>query len=177
MSEIPQGDFPAYHKMFQRLSQNAIMAVRETAGQGLWQLPDFEGFILLNRLAEKLNEIYGLPPVRVELHAIEAYNPRTSTIGLPKISMVSFLHEYRHHMQANGKQHYSDIVKDARGWSISMFRRACPGSFRRARAANLIWFCPPEVEQIEDFVVPEDAEDYNFPEPMDASDDGEEEEA
>lgn len=131
-----------YHKTFQHLNQLAIDAVREIAGQGLWRLPDFEGFILLNQLAEKLNAIYELPTLRVELFPIEAYNPVSSVIGLPHVSMVSFLHEYRHHMRTNGIQHYDDVFKDVRGWSISLFRRACPASFRRSWMAGLIAFMP-----------------------------------
>lgn len=136
-----------YHKIFQNLNQSAIAAVRETAGEGLWRLPDFEGFILLNQLAEKLSEIYNILPARVELHPIESYNPETRTIGLPKISMVSFLHEFRYHMHHQGIIHYEDNpIKDCRGWSISLFRRACPGSFRRSWQAGLISFMPPYSE-------------------------------
>lgn len=132
-----------YHKMFQHLSQAAIEAVRETAADGLWRLPEYEGYLLLQRLADRLCEIYRLPPVRVEQADYEVYIPSRSIIGLPRVSLVSFLHEFRHHMQTHGRQHYPSVEVDARGWSISMFRRACPGSFKRAWRAGRIWFMPP----------------------------------
>jgi hypothetical protein len=70
----------------------------------------------------------------------EVYYPSEETIGLPKGSLVSFLHEFRHHMQKHRLQANPDIEEDARGWSISMFAEAEPDYFRAAWEDGRIMF-------------------------------------
>lgn len=135
-----------YHLMFRRIHPKTLEAIRDVVRRGLWRVPEDEGFELLRELYRRLSEVYGLPTPKLRKATYEHYFVPTETIGLPKVSLVSALHEYRHHMQKYGKQHYSDPEIDARGWSISAFRLALPEAFERAWRGGRIWFMPPYPE-------------------------------
>jgi len=71
------------------------------------------------------------------------------TIVLPKYSVVSLLHEFRHHLQADGKAHRSfrdseDREHDARGWSLSLLRAARPSMLKQSVRKGYIMFVEPE---------------------------------
>lgn len=111
--------------------------------KGLWRVSEEEGFSLLREMVAELSGVYGIPIPSLMKNSYNHYLVPSEAIGLPKVSLVSALHEYRHHMQKYGRQRYSDKEVDARGWSISVFHLALPEDFDSAWRRGLIWFMPP----------------------------------
>lgn len=131
-----------YHLMFTRIKNETYEAIQQAVENGLWDVDEDEGFNIIRELYSKLSGIYDIPaPTLIEARR-EYYIRGNETIGLPKVSLVSCLHEYRHHMQKHGRQHYDDIEVDARAWSISAFKNALPDHFDRAWRNGWIWFMP-----------------------------------
>jgi len=130
--------------MFQHIDADALEIIRYTVkDRGLWRVSKEEGFDLIREMYEKISSVYGISVPTLVEDSHEVYWVRPERIGLPKVSLVSSLHEYRHHMQHHGRQHYSDIEVDARGWSVSAFHYALPEDFDSAWRRGLIWFLPP----------------------------------
>lgn len=132
-----------YYRYFKNIKQEVISSVAELS-LGLWRLDQIAALDRLNTIGLRLSAIYHIPTIlSLELGTREVYY-YTGRIELPKISLISFLHEYRHHMQiAGNKQHYRDKEDDARGWSISLFAQALPDMFDRAWQNGRIWYLPP----------------------------------
>lgn len=129
--------------MFQHIDADILEIIRYTVkDRGLWRVSKEEGFDLIREMYEKISSVYGFPTPALVEDSREVYWVTPERIGLPKVSLVSSLHEYRHHMQKHQKQHYSDIEVDARGWSISAFHYALPEDFDSAWRRGLIWFLP-----------------------------------
>ena len=102
-----------------------------------------EGYDLIREMYDKISSVYGFPTPTLRSDTYECYWSGPETIYLPKVSLVSALHEYRHHMQKHGRLRFSDVEVDARGWSISAFHYALPEDFDSAWRRGLIWFLPP----------------------------------
>lgn len=61
------------------------------------------------------------------------YRPSEQRIYLPKHSVVTLFHEFRHHMQHRGADMVSqDVEEDARAWSLSLFYQVRPSLYWRA---------------------------------------------
>lgn len=133
-----------YHTMFPDIDERALQAVRYIVREkGLWRVGKDEGFNLLRELYSRLSEVYGFPTPSLVEAGFEHYYIPGERIGLPKVSLVSALHEYRHHMQKYGRRRFPNVEVDARGWSISCFRLALPEEFDRAWREGKIWYMPP----------------------------------
>jgi len=136
-----------YHKMFKNIKDCTLEAVKNIVRTDkLWRVArqdEEAGYELLRKLCSQLSECYNLPVPTLKKGYKECYWIQAERIELPKVSLVSFLHEYRHHMQKHGKQHYDDHEVDARAWSISCFHLALPPEFDNAWKKGLIWFMPP----------------------------------
>jgi hypothetical protein len=131
-----------YHTRFTNLHDTAVQHVDDAAPM-LWTQDSFsDACIIMKTLADNLASVYEMPAPSVEYNDREVYNHISETIGIPRPSLVSFLHEFRHHMQKYGRQANPDIEHDARGWSISMFATAEPEYFDRAWKAGRIMFMP-----------------------------------
>jgi len=139
---FPRETIRNYHLMFRNIHRRTLEAIRRAKERGLWRVPEREGFEILRQLFRELSEIYNIPTPRLVKARYEHYHIPSETIGLPKVSLVSALHEFRHHMQKYGYQHYSDVEVDARAWSISAFYLALPEDFDRAWRRGRIWFMP-----------------------------------
>jgi len=137
-----------YHLMFPDIHRKTLEIIRYIVRErGLWRVPREEGFELLRELYVKISQVYGLPTPTLVEATYEHYIIPMERIGLPKVSLVSALHEYRHHMQKHRRQRFRDKEVDARGWSISAFHYALPEEFRSAWRRGLIWFMPPYREE------------------------------
>jgi len=116
--------------MFQRISSTILELIRLfVQDRGLWRVGKEEGFELLREMFQRISESYEIPTPSLIEASYEHYLVPADRIGLPRVSLVSALHEYRHHMQKYSKQHYPDIEVDARAWSISAFHGAMPEAF------------------------------------------------
>jgi hypothetical protein len=65
-------------------------------------------------------------------------------IQMTSISLVSLLHEFRHHIQnVTNTNNESDEVReeDARAWSCSLFNVADPAKFENAMSKGILKFC------------------------------------
>ena len=133
-----------YHVMFTDIHSEALRVVREIKERGLWRVGKEEGYRLLGEMFGELSRVYGISAPRGPVEAShEHYLIPAERIGLPKVSLISALHEYRHHMQKYHHRRYEDIEVDARAWSISAFHLALPEDFDRAWRAGRIWYMPP----------------------------------
>ena len=132
-----------YHLMFRHIHPKTLDAIRRAKEKGVWRVPEQEGFRILREMFEEISAVYGIPTPSLVKSNYEHYLIPAERIGLPKVSLVSALHEFRHHMQKYGFQHYDDVEVDARGWSISAFRLALPEDFEKAWKRGRIWFMPP----------------------------------
>jgi hypothetical protein len=72
------------------------------------------------------------------------YRPANAHITLyKKFSLVTLLHEFRHHMQSTKQGmtlHRNDHEEDARAWSVSLFKLATPKMFANAVEKGLLHF-------------------------------------
>lgn len=60
-----------------------------------------------------------------------------------KVSITTFLHEFRHHLQATMpeiKVFRGDIEEDARAWSCSLYRAAAPKMYANAVAKGILHY-------------------------------------
>lgn len=146
---IEEEEYRPYHKYFTRIKPRTLEIIREAKNRGIWRVSKEEGFEILRWMFGELSRTYSISVPRLVEASYEHYRILTETIGLPKVSLVSSLHEYRHHMQKYGFQRYADKEEDARGWSISAFRLALPEDFLKAWKANRIWFMPPYSPELE----------------------------
>lgn len=131
-----------YDRRFRNLHRRAVEAV-DDALPALWGLDRPDALDRLQALADDLSAVYDLPSPEVRYADRPYYAPGEAVLAVDKPSIVSFLHEYRHHMQAHGRQANDNIEEDARGWSISLFATAEPRHFRRAWERGSILFLPP----------------------------------
>ena len=132
-----------YHLMFQDISSQTLEVVRYVKERGLWSVGEEEGFELLKEMFSKISAVYGFPTPGLIKSGHEHYLTPLERIGLPRVSLVSALHEYRHHMQKHHRKRYEDVEVDARAWSISTFHLALPEDFDSAWRKGLIWYMPP----------------------------------
>jgi len=140
----PPGQEHPYHTMFPDISRQTVEVVIDTVKtRGLWTLPQDQGFELLRSMYARFSQEYGMPTPRLHQDTYEFYMISAEDIGLPKVSLVSACHEYRHHMQKHGRKRFDDIEVDARAWSISLFHLALPEDFDRAWRRGKIWYMPP----------------------------------
>lgn len=95
---------------------------------------------------EEASAVYGLriPSLRIRSlilikHPYGCYVPANNTIHLPKFSVTTLAHEFRHAYQhqtgcPNGDE------EDARGWSVSLIYLADPAFYRRAVERGLLLY-------------------------------------
>jgi hypothetical protein len=143
----PEDAGDSYKDKFTKIKPETIALVKDFIEvQRPWRGTDDEKKVKFNTLLNKLCAIYQLSVPRlvvdptnqtlIEAHGM--YNLVNDTISLPKYSVVTFLHEFKHMMQhKKNKQNTENI---ARGWSVSLFYRASPKHYRIAKRKGLLLF-------------------------------------
>jgi hypothetical protein len=104
-----------------RFKPAALSAVRAFKREHPWRGTQAERLEKFARLNAALAEAYDITPPALRLGAVAAYSPRTHTIKLRNLSVVTYLHEFGH-----------ALGRDERGacrWSINLFRRVWPREY------------------------------------------------
>ena len=124
-----------------KVPKQAVNAVKDIVSNGFYKKDEKEQLNDLKVLTDEICKYYNINSPKIELGDREAYYPVFQTITLTKSSsIISLLHELRHHIQHQaGKQYRGhDIEEDARAWSLRVFKLACPDSFMRSVKAGRI---------------------------------------
>lgn len=93
-------------------------------------------------LCAKLSELYGVPKPKVALRPSAFmgphYNSRQNRIVLTKPSLVSFLHEFAHHiLHSHGKTQNEEFP---RAFSLGLFKKIAPLMFEKAKSEGRLLF-------------------------------------
>jgi len=102
----------------------------------------------LRRLCDYLGAVYRVPVPSVEFGLFPCYMPSLQTILLDKPSIISFLHEYRHHLQCYAGKQYKGLTieQDARAWSLRIFHLGFPKMFEKAVKEGKVYFVAWDTE-------------------------------
>jgi len=134
--------------VFGDVKVEVIQAVKDMVREGYYRKAEDERYSELSMLGAKMAGLYGISvpigPMRHTGRGYGRYNPETTEIFTNKPSIVTFLHEFRHHMQAvitdltiiGDGEPGSDL--DAQAWACSVFKKACPRMFAKAVAKGTI---------------------------------------
>lgn len=134
--------------VFGDLKEDTVQAVKDMVREGFYRKDEQAQYAELAMLAGKLAGVYEISvpvgPNRFLGMGYGSYNPETTEIKINKPSIVTFLHEFRHHMQAvitdltiiGDGEPGSDL--DAQAWACSVFKKACPRMFAKAVANGRI---------------------------------------
>lgn len=124
-----------------KVKRDAVRAVKAVVSNGYYRKSVDEKMESLQRLAEKLSQAYDTT-TPVVVSGGNWYRPAEEKVSVSGASMISFLHEYRHHLQNKlGKNYHGlDKEEDARAYSMRVFKKAAPRSFERAVREGRILF-------------------------------------
>lgn len=143
-----------YHKRFRRFNRSTVDATRRLM-LGWGQASQEERTEKMQAWLTDVSLIYELPrpdlTVNASIDNSGWYSPRGNLIVLPKPSIVTLLHEFRHAMQAWGRAgaHFRRAARaeerggfedDARAWSLSLYYLVAPRTFRRLAREGQIFF-------------------------------------
>jgi len=135
-----------YHKVFRGQFDNVTTQLLKdyVEKDRPWKGTSEEQFAKLDTFLGKLSEIYKLKkptliidPAMTGKVKDGVYEPKDNTIKLPKISVTTLLHEFRHALQHHFRK---DVLyplvewameEDARSWSLSLWYQAMPEKFRK----------------------------------------------
>jgi len=136
-----------YSEDYNHIKEETILLVRDfLLNKKAWKGTREELMAKYKTLLAKLCEIYNVtvPELVVNERSVVLqacsgyYRPPINQIGLPKFSLVTFLHEFKHMLQHKKHNPQSEIV--ARGWSLSVFKQASPRHYERAKRKGLLIF-------------------------------------
>ena len=145
-----------YHRRYKHFNQKTIRATKELMKN--WGDDDREkNLTKMKKWIQELSEIYQInfPMLKIVGFAGNGcYSPVMNEIYMTRLSIVTLLHEFRHAMQAQGKapqfvQHElaeatGGAEDDARAWSLSLYHKVAPRSFKRLASGNQIFFVSAE---------------------------------
>lgn len=139
-----------------------VAAVRELVAAKPWQGNPGRGtreefgrsYRACRECLEKLSGVHGIEPPQLRvisnspwLNLVRgAYNPCTHTILMPKFSVFTLLHEFRHALQHKLGITVNDPEEDARNWSTRLVYAAAPRFYRRAVERGLVLYPGPPAE-------------------------------
>lgn len=148
-----------YHEKFGNFHRRTIEATAAFFESKPFRGTDVEKTEKFKQWLSDVSRIYSIPVPTLVIGSecgSGLYNRLTQTIELPKHSVVSLLHEFRHHMQAQGLTRVrldqtlyerftgeSPVEHDARGWSLSLFYKVKPRLFEKSVRSGKIFFVEP----------------------------------
>lgn len=144
-----------YHRRFRRYNSRTVDATK-TLMRGWGQAGQAERTAKMETWLETVSLIYKLPKPDLAVKATSYvgsgfYSPRSNLIALPKPSIVTLLHEFRHAMQywnragshfrrGVGSEERGGLEDDARAWSLSLYHSVAPRTFRKLARDGQIFF-------------------------------------
>jgi hypothetical protein len=145
-----------YHKSFVETSNSSfdqlneiptkvISEIRATIQAGLFRTKDEkEKLQMLFALKNQLVQLYNIDQCEIQIvphwPSVGSYSTDHKTIIIDKCSLVTFLHEFRHHIQHCLNLNIIDVEDDARGWSHSAYFLATPRLFETAVRKGILIF-------------------------------------
>lgn len=143
-----------YSTAFKNIKKEAIEVTKLLPKGGIWKkdIPLEQKISACEKWLEEISSIYGIEVPEFRFDSSEVmynqtgggcYEPWNNRITLfKKFSMVTLLHEFRHHMQHQMEfgLYRNDIEEDARAWSVSLFKAACPKSYQNAINKGILHF-------------------------------------
>lgn len=131
----------AYKGKYKHIKRETIDAVKRILlEQKYYRQQDDDKFLLLKTLLQKLNQIYGTNTrlKRTKEDTAGYYSPAEKSIYMNKLSMVTFLHEYKHSLQHQKGKENNEAV--ARGWSVSLFATASSRHYQKAVEKGILFY-------------------------------------
>lgn len=143
-----------YWTEFRHVHPKVRQYTRELVVAKPWREDQDRQYRVMKYWLRKVSAVYRcpIPGLRFNSSAQDCgggyYHPGLQEITLSHCSIVTLLHEYRHHLQHQPgfRSHIRGAEKDARAWSLSLFHRVAPRRFRRmVRARRILHTVPSEV--------------------------------
>lgn len=132
----------SYRYRFKHIDPRVVSATKRLIETKPWRGNPGRGGVEERRAAreafrawlEAASAAYGIRPPELVIGVRGTYgfyDPVLNIIALPKFSVFTLLHEFRHAYQCQ-KRFKVGCEEDARGWSASLVYAADPGFYRRA---------------------------------------------
>ena len=120
-----------------KVKREAVKLIREAVRGGYYRITSPEDrFKELQRISSEICRIYDVEePKRIIVgERCNSYYPQSRIIYIENYSLISYLHELRHHMQnVKGLQFNGlTIEQDSRAFSMRLFKLAVPKMFLKA---------------------------------------------
>lgn len=145
-----------YHRRYKHFNKKTLRATKELI-KNWGNDTEEKNLTKMKKWIREVSEIYQInfPMLKIITHAGDGcYSPLLNEIYMARLSIVTLLHEFRHAMQAQGKapqfcRHQPWEAKggaedDARAWSLSLYYKVAPRSFKRLASQNQIFFVSSE---------------------------------
>lgn len=124
-----------------RFPDGALAVVRGALKTKLWRGQPAERLEKLRALNSQLSEFYGVPACSVAVRNTPVgphYVPGSNAIVLDKVSLVSWAHEFAHHLLHCRRKPQQEIFP--RAFSLSLFFQAAPRMFEAARQSGRLLY-------------------------------------
>jgi hypothetical protein len=139
-----------------RVERETVGLIKAVVKSGYFRLEPEQKMQILSEISQQLATTYRVPTPNLRLTPslgtildnsegapLGAFTGDSNTIYLGTPSIVTFLHEFRHHIQYNQEgfelaEGIPDREVDAQGWAVCVYRQACPRMFRTAVENNRI---------------------------------------
>lgn len=130
-----------YTKMYCKINKDTISKVKGLIKEGFYKKDELEQTKMIRKLCNELSSLYKIEEPDM-IFASKNYSPcydmLNNRIFLTNLSIISFLHEFKHCIQDNNKQ--INTEKIARGWSLSVFKQAVPKMFKKSVSEGKVMF-------------------------------------
>lgn len=143
-----------YFLQFSNFKIDTLLATRALFAHKLFRQSDTSKLARFETWLIDVSRIYGVstPTLLIgnteQAHGSGVYHPGSQAIVLPKLSVVTLFHEFRHHLQSKGvvqvPRSIGAIEDDARAWSMSLYYQVKPKLFTKAVEENKIFFVTAE---------------------------------
>jgi len=135
-----------YHRKFRHFKPSILTTTKQLV-KNWGTSTEVERWQKMLLWVEKAAEIYSIPKptlVSSPTAGYGFYSPSTNKIYMNTASIVTVIHEFRHALQSQNRasgfnNDPTQVEHDARGWSLSLYYKVAPRSFRRLVANGSIF--------------------------------------